>query len=76
MFCPVTSLFRMFKDRARYLLQAAVSLYVFDVGDESLSLNLTQDIYDGTYRSQRVCLKVLRVFTSDDPVQAAKVCYP
>ena len=51
-----------------------VSLYVFDVGDESLSLILMQNIYDGMYRSQRVCLKVLKVLTSGDPARVAKVC--
>ena len=33
------------------------------------------DVYHGTLGGSRVCIKRVRVYTNDDPQQAAKVCY-
>jgi len=46
-----------------------------DIGPEPFASGGFSDVYKGTLGGSSVCVKRIRVYTSDGPQKAIKVCY-
>jgi hypothetical protein len=52
-----------------------LSSHLLNIGPDPVAAGGYGDIYEGTLGGSKVCVKRVRVYTSEDPKKATKVCY-
>ena len=52
-----------------------LSSHLLNIGSDPFASGGYGDVFEGIHDGSRVCIKRVRVYTSDDPKKAAKVCH-